>query len=184
MPVYNVFNNDPTAPPVVIGFDPGLANAGYGVIQGRTVLEYGVIHTPSYMELPKRIGLLYKRIQNILKRHPITQAGCERLFFCKNVTTALSVGEARGTIVLALTLANIPIIEFTPLAVKKSVVGYGNAEKKQVQYMVKAILHLEQIPKPDDAADALAIALAAQTYYEDEAIRKKNNQVAEYVYQS
>lgn len=149
---------------ITLGFDPGIAITGYGVLQGQTVLEYGVIRTPAHTETSQRLVQLYVELTALLKKYPGAVAGCEELFFAKNVTTAFTVGQARGIILLALAQANIPLLELTPLQVKQSVTGYGKADKTQVQTMVKTILKLTEVPKPDDAADALAVALATQTY--------------------
>lgn len=149
---------------IVVGFDPGLATTGYGVIQADTILEYGVLRTPAKQPLGARLQLLYEQLNVVLNRYAIKRAGCEKLFFAKNVTTAFDVGQARGIIVLALAQHGIPLIDITPLQVKQSLTGYGRAEKSQMQYMIKAIFKLTAIPKPDDAADALAIALSAQHY--------------------
>lgn len=148
----------------IIGFDPGLAITGYGILSGSTVLEYGVLQTVASETTEQRLAILYQKTKEVLSRYAIVRAGCERIFFARNVTTALDVGQARGVILLAIAHARIPVVELTPLEVKQAVSGYGRASKQQLQYMVKAILHLNTIPKPDDAADALAIALATQTY--------------------
>lgn len=149
---------------ITIGLDPGLAITGYGVIQDETVLEYGVLRTPAKQPLGARLLLLSTQLNALLDRYQITKAGCEKLFFARNVTTAIDVGQARGIIVLALAERGIPLIEITPLQVKHSLTGYGRADKQQIQYMVKSILKLTRTPKPDDAADALAIALTTQHY--------------------
>ena len=149
---------------IVIGFDPGLAITGYGVIQGDRVLEYGVLRTPAKQPVGDRLVLLYNQLQELLGRYAITKAGCEKLYFAKNVTTAFDVGQARGVIVLALAQHKIPLLEFTPLQVKQGLTGYGGADKQQIQYMVQSVFHLAELPRPDDAADALAIALTTQTY--------------------
>lgn len=149
---------------IVIGFDPGLAITGYGVIQGEKILEYGVLRTPAKQPVGERLVLLHNQLQALLDRYPIARAGCEKLYFAKNVTTALDVGQARGIIVLALAQRQIPLLELTPLQVKQGLTGYGGADKQQIQYMVKTVFHLAELPKPDDAADALAIALTTQTY--------------------
>jgi crossover junction endodeoxyribonuclease RuvC len=149
---------------ITLGFDPGIALTGYGVLSGQTVLEYGVIRTPAHTKTSDRLAELYHQMQQLLQRYPAAVAGCEELFFAKNVTTAFTVGQARGIILLALAQARVPLVELTPLQVKQSVTGYGKADKTQVQTMVKTILQLTTIPKPDDAADALAVALATQSY--------------------
>ncbi len=149
---------------ITIGFDPGLANTGYGVVEGQTVLEYGVLHTTPKQAIGQRLLDLSNQLNKLLKRYKVAQAGCEKLFFARNVTTAIDVGQARGIIIMTLAKHHIPLTEVTPLQVKQSVTGYGRADKQQIQYMVKTIFKLTRIPKPDDAADALAIALTAQHY--------------------
>lgn len=149
---------------ITIGLDPGLAITGYGVIQGETVLEYGVLRTPAKQPLGARLLLLSTQLNALLDRYKVAKAGCEKLFFARNVTTAIDVGQARGIIVLTLAERGIPLVEITPLQVKHSLTGYGRADKQQIQYMVKSILKLTRTPKPDDAADALAIALTTQHY--------------------
>jgi len=147
----------------ILGIDPGTATTGFGLIEetqtGLLTLEYGIISTPANMPMDKRLVILYDRLNElILKYHPESCA-VERLFFRRNVTTAISVGQARGVILLSLSMNNVPIAEYTPMEIKLAVAGYGAAEKKQVQFMVQSILELKNLPKPDDAADALAIAI-------------------------
>ncbi|NTW44502.1 MAG: crossover junction endodeoxyribonuclease RuvC [Anaerolineaceae bacterium] len=147
----------------ILGIDPGTATTGFGLIEetqtGLLTLEYGIISTPANMPMDKRLVILYDRLNElILKYHPESCA-VERLFFRRNVTTAISVGQARGVILLSLSKNNIPIAEYTPMEIKLAIAGYGAAEKKQVQFMVQSILELKNLPKPDDAADALAIAI-------------------------
>lgn len=149
---------------IVVGFDPGLATTGYGVIQGETILEYGVLRTPAKTALGQRLTLLYNQLTELLDKYQVARAGCEKLFFARNVTTALDVGHARGIILLAIAQQHIPLLELTPLQVKQSLTGYGRADKQQIQYMVQSIFKLSKAPKPDDAADALAIALTTQRY--------------------
>ncbi len=149
---------------IVIGFDPGLAITGYGVIQGDAILEYGVLRTPAKTPLGQRLVLLYNQLTELLDQYKVARAGCEQLFFARNVTTALDVGHARGIILLAIAQRHIPLLELTPLQVKQSLTGYGRADKQQIQYMVQSIFKLSKAPKPDDAADALAIALTTQRY--------------------
>ncbi|MFA5996001.1 MAG: crossover junction endodeoxyribonuclease RuvC [Patescibacteria group bacterium] len=153
---------------VVIGIDPGTAITGYGIleIENRTtkVLEYGVIRTPSKTVLAQRLVLLYAQLTKLLGQYHPAYAGCERLFFSKNVKTALDVGQARGVTLLALAQFNTKLLELTPPQVKQSITGYGAATKLQVQQMTQRILKLTNLPKPDDAADALAIALATQQF--------------------
>lgn len=149
---------------IIIGFDPGLAITGYGVIDGESVLEYGVLRTPAKQPLATRLVQLFEQVTELLDRYQLRRAGVEKLYFAKNVTTALDVGHARGVVLLALAQRRIPLIEVTPLQVKQSLTGYGRADKQQIQYMVKTIFKLAKVPRPDDAADALAIALTAQHY--------------------
>lgn len=149
---------------LIIGIDPGTATTGYGLItetaDGSLLpVDFGVITTPPDLCMPERLSLLYHRLQEILLLHRPDSGAVEKLFFHSNVTTAISVGQARGVVLLALAEAGITLAEYTPLEVKQAVVGYGGADKNQVQQMVRALLGLEKIPKPDDAADALAIAI-------------------------
>jgi crossover junction endodeoxyribonuclease RuvC len=149
---------------LALGIDPGTATTGYGLVleteQGQLeAVKYGVILTPAG-ELPeKRLLYLYHQLQEVILLHRPDSAAVEKLFFQRNVSTAISVGQARGVILLSLAEAGVPVTEYNPLDVKQAVAGYGGAEKGQVQQMVKALLNLEDIPRPDDAADALAIAI-------------------------
>ncbi len=148
---------------VILGIDPGTAITGYGVVahEGNHLkkIAFGVIRTTPEQEMAERLSLLYQELSEIILRyHPETMA-VEELFFNKNVRTALAVGQARGVIMLAAQHAKLKIAEYTPLQVKQAVVGYGRAEKNQVQEMVRMLLCLTEIPKPDDAADALAIGI-------------------------
>lgn len=148
----------------VIGLDPGTAITGYGIVredvEGNLIaVDYGVIRTSSTEPMPQRLVQLYNRLKEILLLHSPDTAAVEKLFFQKNVRTAISVGQGRGVAILALAESEISISEYTPLEIKQAVVGYGNADKMQVQLMVRTLLNLEDIPKPDDAADALAVAI-------------------------
>jgi crossover junction endodeoxyribonuclease RuvC len=149
---------------ITIGIDPGTATTGYGIIQEEqdghlTVINYGVIQTTSDQSQPERLVQLYKRIKELILLHRPDMGAVEKLFFERNVRTALAVGQARGVALLAMAELNLQIGEYTPLEVKQAVVGYGGADKNQVQQMVKTILGLDTIPHPDDAADALAVAI-------------------------
>lgn len=149
---------------LVLGIDPGTATTGYGLVRetaqgGFDVVDFGVILTPAGMHPEKRLLLLYNRLVEILLLHRPEQAAVEKLFFQRNVTTAIAVGQARGVAMLALAQKNVKVAEYTPLEVKQSITGYGGAEKLQVQMMVQAVLDLAELPRPDDAADALAIAI-------------------------
>ena len=149
---------------LALGIDPGTATTGYGLVrlspEGELhSVRYGIISTPKDATASARLVMLYDQLCDLLKQHKPDTAAVEKLFFARNVTTALAVGQARGVVLLALEQAEIETFEYTPKEVKQAVVGYGNAEKKQVQEMVRALLQLDSIPKPDDAADALAIAI-------------------------
>ncbi len=149
---------------LVIGIDPGTARTGYGLIRetpegNLDTLTYGVIETPPHTPPEQRLLQLYTELQQILLLHRPDSGAVEKLFFQRNVTTAIAVGQARGVILLALAQAGLPVGEYNPMDVKQAVVGYGGAEKKQVQQMVTMLLSLESIPQPDDAADALAVAI-------------------------
>ncbi len=122
-------------------------------------VSYGIISTPKEATPPARLEMLFDQLNALLKKHKPDTAAVEKLFFSKNVTTALAVGQARGVIMLCLQKAGIEPLEYTPNEVKQAVAGYGSAEKRQVQEMVRALLQLDSIPKPDDAADALAVAI-------------------------
>jgi len=149
---------------VVIGIDPGTAITGYGVIRelaGGELewLNHGVITTPSDWDEPRRLLYIYQTLREIIAENQPDCCAVEKLFFQKNVRTALSVGQGRGAALIAAAEADLTVGEYTPLEIKLAVVGYGNADKKQVQQMVKIILELEDLPRPDDAADALAVAI-------------------------
>jgi len=149
---------------LVIGIDPGTAITGYGLVSedpdgSLSVVDYGAILTSSELPMPERLLELHHRLVDILLLHRPTCAAVEKLFFHRNVTTALSVGQARGVTLLALAAAGLPIGEYTPLEVKQAVTGYGGADKNQVQQMVRALLGFADVPRPDDVADALAVAI-------------------------
>lgn len=147
----------------VIGIDPGLALMGYGVVESDGyrfhMIDCGVIETAAHTDEPERLLQLWKGLNALLEKYKPDAVSVEELFFNKNVKTAISVGQARGVALLAVKNCGIPLFEYTPLQAKQAVVGYGRAEKKQIQMMVKTILGLPECPKPDDAADALAIAI-------------------------
>lgn len=147
----------------VLGLDPGTAITGYAVVTedggGLTLNAIGVIRTPANTPLPSRLQTIYAELQAIIKEHEPDAAGVEELFFSRNARTAMSVGHARGVVLLALVNAGLPIGEYTPMQVKQAVTGYGNADKHQVQEMVRMLLNLPEIPRPDDAADAAAVAI-------------------------
>ncbi len=150
---------------IILGIDPGIADTGYGVIkvEGSKLicLDYGTIKTSSKADLITRLEILHQELDRIIKKYKPNLAAIEQLFFNKNVRTALIVGQARGVVLLTLKQNKLNIIDFTPSQVKHAVSAYGQASKMQVQKMVKLLLNLREIPKPDDAADALAIAICA-----------------------
>lgn len=153
---------------IVLGIDPGIARCGYGLVhaegQRLELITYGCIETPAGMAASKRLALLNNELSAVLREHKPDRVGLEKLFFSKNVKTAMQVGEARGVILFSLDGAGLVPVEMTPNEVKMAVCGHGAADKKQVQAMVKMLLRLPSVPKPDDAADAVAIALAAATW--------------------
>ena len=148
---------------IILGIDPGLATTGYAVIattHNKTrLVECGAITSPAKTAMPARLAMIYQDITAIIKKFKPRRAGVEELFFYKNQKTVMVVSQARGIILLALNHNGIKVSEFTPLQVKQAVTGYGRANKQQVQKMVKLLLCLSSIPRPDDAADALAVAL-------------------------
>lgn len=148
---------------VIFGIDPGYAIVGCGVIRYErnsfTLMGYGAITTDKDMPFNERLKKIYDDLSSLLERFKPDAVSIERLYFNTNQKTAIDVAQARGVIVLAVEEMGIPIYEYTPLQVKQSIVGYGRAEKNQVQEMTRNFLHLDKIPKPDDAADALALAI-------------------------
>ena len=149
---------------LALGIDPGIATTGYGLVRlesdgGLVAVKYGAILTPKTDSIPTRLDSLYRELKSLLKKHKPDTCGVEKLFFQRNVSTAIAVGQARGVVLLALEQAGVEVSEYTPNEVKQAVAGYGSADKRQVQEMVRALLQLDSIPKPDDAADALAIAI-------------------------
>ena len=149
---------------VILGVDPGLATLGYGVIEKQAngefrMLDYGVVLTPKDEGLPVRLAILEEGLQKVLEKHNPDEVAMEELFFSKNITTGIAVAHARGVALLTCVKACGRLYEYTPMQVKQALTGYGKADKKQIQTMVASMLHLESVPKPDDAADALAIAL-------------------------
>lgn len=153
---------------IILGIDPGLAIVGYGVVDSQKglyrAIDCGVINTPKEMTTPERLCEIYKGIGELIDKFKPDQVAIEELFFTKNITTGISVAEARGVILLACKQHDIPMFEYTPNQIKQALTGYGKADKKQIQFMVTRLLKLKCIPTPDDAADALAVALThAQT---------------------
>ncbi|MBC7250577.1 MAG: crossover junction endodeoxyribonuclease RuvC [Anaerolineae bacterium] len=148
---------------LILGLDPGTAITGYGLVrevEGQLIaVDYGVITTPSEAELDKRLLQIYQGLSALISRHKPDAVAVEKLFFSRNVRTAMAVGQARGVALLTAALAGVPVYEYTPLEIKQAIVGYGGAEKQQVQQMVKLLLNLAEVPQPDDAADAIAVAV-------------------------
>lgn len=147
----------------IIGIDPGIARVGWGVVDKTTnkfkAIDYGCFETPKTDSLQNRLFAIHTFLAKLFTTYSPDALSVEELFFNKNTTTALIVGQARGVVMLSSAIYNIPVISYTPLQVKMALTGYGRAEKSQVGQMVKTLLYLEKIPKPDDTADALAIAL-------------------------
>jgi crossover junction endodeoxyribonuclease RuvC len=154
---------------IILGIDPGTAITGYGVLRTRSlvekrnrqveVLDYGCIRTSSTEEMPKRLRIIYQKVSEIICKYRPEEVAIEQVFFSKNSKTALSVGQARGVIMLAASSKGSKVFSYTPLEIKQTVTGYGRAKKKQVQHMVKKLVLLPEIPSPDDVSDAIAVAL-------------------------
>lgn len=148
---------------IILGIDPGIAILGYGIVKYEgnkfTPINYGAITTDANTPMPERLGILHRGLGKLIEAYKPDAFAVEELFFNKNVKTALTIGHARGVILLTAHQYGLNIFEYTPLQVKQAVVGYGRAQKQQIQQMVKILLNLDDIPKPDDAADALAIAI-------------------------
>jgi crossover junction endodeoxyribonuclease RuvC len=148
---------------VILGVDPGTATTGYGVLDvcgsSVTPVDFGVVRTAASLPAHERLAVVYDRFREMIDRHGVEELATERLFFAKNETTAFAVGRSIGVVLLAAAQRGIRWAEYTPLQVKQAVVGYGAADKSQVQYMVQRILRLTAPPRPDDAADALAVAV-------------------------
>lgn len=148
---------------IILGIDPGYAIVGWGVIEYKSnkfrVIDYGAILTEAHTPFPLRLQKIYLDMNEIIKKHNPEVMSMEKLFYNNNAKTVIDVAQARGVITLAAQVNNLKIAEYTPLQVKQSVTGYGRAVKKQVQEMTRVILNLEKIPKPDDTADALAMAI-------------------------
>ena len=148
---------------IVVGFDPGLATLGYGVLEKKgnitKMLDYGVVLTPKEDNLAVRLKMVEEGVTKIIETFKPDEIAIEELFFAKNVKTAIAVAHARGVVLLTATKYCDKIFEYTPLQIKQALTGYGRADKNQIQQMVKTFLKLPSIPKPDDAADALAVGL-------------------------
>ncbi|HEX6557960.1 MAG TPA: crossover junction endodeoxyribonuclease RuvC [Longimicrobiales bacterium] len=148
---------------IVLGVDPGAATTGYGVVarSGGTIslLECGVVRTDPATRLPQRLKEIYQGISEVLTRHPVDVVAVEGVFFGKNARTTVILGHARGAILLAATMRDLPVAEYSPAEIKNAVVGTGRATKEQVQFMVQRLLRLKAPPQPSDAADGVAVAL-------------------------
>lgn len=146
---------------IILGIDPGLATTGFAVVETESgdfqAVDFGVIRTAKELPVGDRLLEIYHGVNELIKRYRPRMAAVESLFFCNNQKTAMKVGQARGVILLACRQRNIQVCEYTPRQVKQAAVGYGVADKNQVQYMIKNIFHLVEIPRPDDAADALGL---------------------------
>jgi len=149
---------------MVIGIDPGIATTGYGFVKdyddgSLELVDYGIITTSPKLKLVNRLIELFHQLNALMLLHHPQSGAVEKLFFQRNVKTAMNVGHARGVAILVLGQASIKVSEYTPLEIKQAVTGYGNADKKQIQEMVRVLLNLKKVPYPDDAADALAVAI-------------------------
>jgi crossover junction endodeoxyribonuclease RuvC len=149
---------------LVLGLDPGIAITGYGLVEESpegdlTCIEYGTVTTPAGQPMPSRLLSIDGELRALIERYKPDVVAVEELFFCRNVTTALIVGQARGVAILTAARANVPVREYKPMEVKQAVTGYGRAPKAQVQEMVRLLLNLDHVPQPDDAADAVAVAV-------------------------
>jgi crossover junction endodeoxyribonuclease RuvC len=148
---------------IVLGIDPGTAITGYGVVSSEndhlTLVTFGVITTPAAQPLPKRLRTIYQELSALIVHHRPQAVAVEEVLFGRNVRTAISVGHARGVALLAAAQADVPVFTYTPTAVKQAVGGYGGADKRQIQEMVRMLLALPAMPQPDDAADAVAVAI-------------------------
>ncbi len=148
---------------IILGIDPGTAALGYGVVSGDKdnlkMVSYGCVTTEAKQAMPLRLHVLYKEVKKVIEKYRPDYLVVEEIFFAKNSKTAIKVGQARGVILLLGAECRVPVIDYTPLEVKQTITTYGRADKAQVQKMVQLLLKLPEIPEPDDAADALAIAI-------------------------
>ncbi len=165
---------------LAIGIDPGTAITGYGLVRENEsgdleAVDWGVILTPAKTPIAERLEQIYSSLEEILVRHKPQSAGVESLFFQRNVSTAMSVGQARGVLLLALQKAEIPVSDYNPKEIKLSITGFGGADKSQMQSMVRTLLSLPEIPEPDDAADALAVAICHIQLAKHEALLQRGS---------
>jgi len=158
----------------ILGLDPGTATTGYGIVDANdgvlTAVTYGTITTPAKTPMPSRLQTIEQELKQLLQTYQPDTAGIEEVFFGRNVTTAITVGQARGVLMLTLANAGISIGEYSPPKIKESVTGYGKADKNQVQLMIRNLLDLEETPRPDDAADGLAVAITHYHYQRFESL--------------
>ncbi len=148
---------------VILGIDPGVATIGFGVVRAErgknTLQQYGVITTPAGIPLSQRLVQISEDMEQLIRQFKPDEMAVEELFFSKNITTGIAVAHGRGVILLAAEKLGVPVFEYTPMQVKQAVVGYGAAQKRQVMLMTQRLLGMKEVPRPDDAADALAIAI-------------------------
>ncbi len=148
---------------IILGIDPGYATTGFGLLAAErgkyTLLQYGTITTPTGLTFPQRLNMLFEDMNELLKATKPEAVAVEELFWGHNITTGIGVSHGRGVILLAIERVGVPLFEYTPMQVKQAVVGYGKAEKHQVMDMTRRFLKMDRLPRPDDAADAIAIAL-------------------------
>lgn len=148
---------------VILGIDPGLATLGYGVIEAEggkyRLIQYGTVNTPAGQPMPARLKAVYQGVSQLMDIYQPDEVAFEELFFSKNITTGMAVSAARGVALVAVVNKTENLYEYTPMQIKQAVTGYGGADKQQVQNMVKLLLHMEEIARPDDAADGLAVAI-------------------------
>ncbi|PID87207.1 MAG: crossover junction endodeoxyribonuclease RuvC [Chloroflexi bacterium] len=159
----------------ILGLDPGTATTGYGIVDveedGRlTTVSYGTINTQAHTPMPARLQIIQQELQTLIDDFQPDSSAIEEVFFGRNVTTAITVGQARGVLILTLANAEVPISEYSPPKIKDAVTGYGKADKSQVQFMVRNLLDLEETPRPDDAADGLAVAITHAQYQRFESL--------------
>lgn len=154
---------------IILGIDPGFARTGYGIIEEKNknlrMLDYGCLSTSAGLIFEKRLKKIREGLTDLIKKYKPDVCAVEKIFFCKNTKTAIDVGQARGVVILTAAEKNLKIREFTPLQVKQFITGYGKAGKGQIQKMIKLILGLKEVPKPDDAADALALAIVGSNNF-------------------
>ena len=148
---------------IIMGIDPGLATMGYGIIEANRgdsrLIQYGTINTPAGEPMPQRLRAIYMGVQQLMEIYHPDEVAFEELFFSKNITTGMAVSAARGVALLAVVEKTDNLYEYTPMQIKQAITGYGGADKHQMQHMVKLLLHMKEIARPDDAADAIAVAL-------------------------